>query len=536
MAKNMNTVLVSAGLIVVVAASLYGGFRFAARDNAVDKKFKEVADNTRNAVNDNFGVELPEYEDLKDIGSLSDDDYEDYDYSYPKKSSYKGPVINRSGSYMFNSEGKVVTMFADAGYGYVNLSTDMDHSEAVVVQNKDEILYYFDSDLNMTKISDNIREARMCDDGRYAYYLTEYNNTGKSDLYIYDTKKGQSKLIASEVNEHIAISPDGETLAFCTRVQGEGYVCKIMKTDGTLIDSITGLEYSPNLKTVSNDGKALFYETYFPTGYMCHTPDGEAKLTGDYVNDCFWDRDCKQMLFESDDAIWYFHAGDKKPSLVLEADYSEFNICSNVSRKSLDPYFAKYILDTDSFSDAITFFTSDESYALTGKRPKAVKMISEHHSDYVAITEDGPACIYSDDDYILHKTVFDGEEMTTEPLLEGDYTAAYFVCSDDLSECWFFERGSKSLYYLKEGQEPVKLKTFKNTVYTMKWNPYDGKCYYIYDDTLYRVADNEASDELFMENAMYFPYSSEIPKPLMVCLKDSTYIAIIADERYVYEY
>ena len=97
-------------------------------------------------------------------------------------------------------------------------------------------------------------------------------------------------------------------------------------------------------------------------------------------------------------------------------------------------------------------------------------------------------------------------------------------------------RDDKSIYYFKDGGEFVKLKTFDKSVYSLQWNPYDGKCYYIYDDELYRIGSDAQSDQLVLDNVSGFSYVTDIPKQLKIYTKDSKYMVFVVDGFYEVQY
>ncbi len=65
-------------------------------------------------------------------------------------------------------------------------------------------------------ISEDVYEFRVSEDGKYIYYMTNWDvDTDFADLYVYDVENGQKNRIESDVNHRVfQISQDGQTVVY----------------------------------------------------------------------------------------------------------------------------------------------------------------------------------------------------------------------------------------------------------------------------------------------------------------------------------
>ena len=224
---DLRTLLIAMAIVFVMAVSAllgYGALKFLGP--TVKNTISSIEDTIRGKAETEEIVEVPEdtsdddadKEDAEDVKDAEDDvtaeeipDQPVTSYKVQNTRDYNGPRICQAHSYIYNSDGKVVDDFHDEDTYYLEMTLNVDASEAILVY--DDTCYYIDADLNITEIAKNVRDAGMCYDGGYFYYCQEGRDY-YTDLYIYDVKKGEASLIESDAAKYICISPDGRTLAF----------------------------------------------------------------------------------------------------------------------------------------------------------------------------------------------------------------------------------------------------------------------------------------------------------------------------------
>ncbi len=296
--NKRNGALIALFIILLVFVSIFAGYKFITKLRPdVDSKFNEVAQ-------DQLGIDIEaireqrqaererkkqeklarkeerqrlkeeekkaEKEEKEDDDDDDDDDDDEsfslsaalkkkldepYTYKAQGTRNYEGPKIHVAGSYIFNTNGKILKDFHEVERYNLFLSMNVDGSEAVVINDKE--LFYLDADLNMTKIEDEVRGTGMCYEGGYFYYTKEVAGV-PYEVYIYDVAAKKSTKVGESNISEAAISPDGQTVAYFKYDAIKMlYSCRLGE-EPKLLD--TGTRVSP--LTVSNDGQIVFYESF----------------------------------------------------------------------------------------------------------------------------------------------------------------------------------------------------------------------------------------------------------------------------------
>ena len=89
---------------------------------------------------------------------------------------------------------------------------------------------------------------------------------------------------------------------------------------------------------------------------------------------------------------------------------------------------------------------------------------------------------------------------------------------------------NKQILYSKNDGAPTLVTDIPDSVYDMKWNHYDGKCYYICNSNLYRVGTQKGTNELVAEGVIYFEYSFDTPQSIKICGEDSKTFYMVGDK------
>ena len=520
MKNSTKGALIVTGMALVMTVSLVGGYKFITH---LSPKVKTEFDSYTNPITEqlkkDFDIPEKEKEEPKE-------DPSEYVYKGSEKRTYDGPVIYQNGGYIFNSDGKMLTDFrGEKGYD-VRLTKSIDGSRAVLVE--DDKCVYIDADLNTTEISNTCRLAGMSFDGKYFFHL-EQEDSGQA-VYIRDIDNEDDYLIAKTpaTFRSVCISPDGKTLVYSfysdkTTIFVQGIDIQEKKYETDDCDSII---------TVSNDGETIFYSSYDKeTEYHCiHqgkiTDLGTKNFRHDYL-----DRECKQILYQDRKGnVKYYRAGDKKPVTLLKEEDARIKL-GCVAAQQQDIYMEDYVLDTDSFADAVMIEAEYKCYALSGKTPEVVEMskgLSKVYSYETCVTPEGPACICKiDGEYV--KLVYDGKDINRTPVYECERTTTDITCSDDLTKVWV--RDGNNIYYIEDGKEPVLVFELEGgaayTTYDLDWDPATDRCCFVVSSVMYSVGTT-ADSRVEMNNCKFFSsYSTNECKVLTVYGTDgNTYIVV----------
>ncbi|MBE5829606.1 MAG: hypothetical protein E7305_09115 [Butyrivibrio sp.] len=506
--RNGAGAIIGIGIAALMLVSSALGYKFITAVNpTVDEAFNRT-------IEDKLGIELKKEDkkitadDGNDVPVAADPDNEitasddpdsyqkivangPYAYKSQNTRTYSGPAIYTAGTFIFNSDGKVLDDFYDPEGYSVNIITNVDASEAIIL--KDKKLYYIDADLNMKVIDEEVEGAGMCYEGGYFYY-TKLGESFLRDVFIYDVANESATKVAQSNLSNVAISPDGQTIAYFYYMdEKQLYVCKIGQ-EPKLIK--TGVRVSP--MTVSNDGETVFFESIDENdGIYCFDKDIAVKISKEYFSNAFFDRDCKQILFQEPGNVKYYKAGDTSALILFDSSYMDYKVCNVKKQRSASGY-GHYIVDTDCFADVLLISDTYNYYTLKGNVPVLFNIASSEKDMYgikAAIKDNGPVC-YFEREARLYMSEYDGTKMVEKQLTGDDEYVSYMAVSDKGDEIWFIKYEDQGIYYSKDGQAPVKVaEGFSGSHFNLAWNPQDGKCYYIKEGKLYSVYDSEDTVE-----------------------------------------
>ncbi len=545
-----NRFLVGLAMAGIVIVSLIGGFKFATRNEKVDQKFNEVGTKAADYANDTWGIKAPEIDiklpevDLNHpIREDNENNEEDVDeairkdanfaYTIPEKRSYDGPKVYAVDKYLYNSEGKVDDEFAENATYALHFSANVDRS-AGVLRTDDQKLYYVTGDLEKELIAENVYEAGMCFDGGYFYYLMANKD---NSLYVYNVETKEATKMDGGVVGDVAISPNGKTLAY--KYYSSNWSGVVIKSiDGQVLGTIED-DFYLHAVAVPNDGSALFYYTYSnqegKEGVFCHTADGENQLSDEYLYRAYFDRECKQMVFDSDEKTCYFKVGDKKPRKLRSSSFYYYSVC-NAAYTNIDEYDYYHIIDTDSLANSLMLSNYQSIFCLYGNDPQLVKFETTG-GEYMYITEDGPSAVIKEyNPASLKKVSYDGKDITTEDYMTGLFSVGAFTLDKELTQAWASDYRNKALMYQNGEGTPVKVADIEQNVNFMAWNPVDNKCYYVCDGVLNRVGDSADSVEFLRDDVKSLSATGEDRSVLKIRTNDDKYFLILGDYYYEVQY
>ncbi|MBR1642292.1 MAG: hypothetical protein IJ683_08230 [Butyrivibrio sp.] len=502
--KNNATPLIGIGIAALMLVSSIGGYKFITAvnpkgDDAFNKTLEDTLgielkkEDKENTGDDNGDVPVVADPDTEIVVSDGPDSYQSivangpYTYKSQNTRTYSGPAIYTAGTFIFNSDGKVLDDFYDPEGYSLNIMTNVDASEAIILQEKK--LYYIDADLNVKVIAEDVEGTGMCYEGGYFYY-TKLGESFLRDVFIYDVANESATKVAESNLSNVAISPDGQTIAYFYYLdEKQLYVCRIGE-EPKLIK--TGVRVSP--MTVSNDGKTVFFESIDENdGIYCFDKDRAIKISKEYFSNAFFDRDCKQILFQEPGNVKYYKAGDTSALILFDSSYMDYKVC-NVKKQRSGSGYGHYIVDTDCFADVLLISDTYNYYTLKGDVPVLFNIASSEKNMYgirAAITDNGPVCYY-EKEASLYISEYDGSKMVEKKLTAEDEYVSFMAVSDKGDEVWFIKFEDQGIYYSKNGQEPVKVaEGYSGSAFNLHWNPQDGKCYYIKEGKLYSVHDSE---------------------------------------------
>ena len=495
--SNTRNVLIVIIIALIMTLSLFGGYKvITLLSPAIKEKFdvytEPVVSRFNEVLEDNQEEEQEdEHEDDREVSGT-------FEYSGPVERDYNGPKIYETKGYIYNSDGKLLSDYRNENGTSLRITMNADRSEAVLLYEKKCL--YIDAELNVTEIADNCKLASACFDGGYLFYYD--SEDGLEQLHIYNIATKEDHLIAENDSSYLSvcISPDGRTLVYsiyATRTQ-------IHVKGIDIPEQVYETKNAYSIVSVSNDGETVFYYDFDDeTIYYCLNKGEITKLGDKNYEDDYLTRDCKQILYlDRKGRVMYYRAGAKKPVTVCKEKDARI-LVTNVAKMSLDLYMQDYIIDVDTFSDAVMITSHYKCFALTGYEPEAVEMLKDlgkAHSYTTRVTNQGATCLFMYEGSLM-KAVYNNGSVESSTLFEFSGASSDYTCSEDLSEIWV--RDKKAFYYVEEGKDPVCVMQMTGdsrfTTFTIEWDPIKDKCYYIIDEVLSCVGKDENSVEAVME-------------------------------------
>lgn len=465
---------------------------------------------------------------------VEESEEDEFAYRDQNTRSYTGPKISQAGQYIYNTDGKIIDDFHSGDKFYLDLTVNADRSEAVLVH--DKVCYYIDADLNVTEIAKGVRDAGMCYDGGYFYYVLEDENYN-TELYIYDVANQESNLIESEAAKYISISPNGRTLAFFDYAYTKKFCVAGLDIERCEIET----DERPNPVAVSNDGEVAFYIQYTSDGrssFRCIDHGTDKIVSRGVRTEYYFDRECKQIMFIDAWGLKYFREGyDEAKILTKEKQGLRFDHCRG-SKMPISYFSDSYILDTDCFSDVLMLHNDDECYGLAGMEPKLVCLTlndEKARNFSMTITDQGPVCLAMSrgkTENFIKKFSFDGKKLAESIVFGGDSLLfhGYYGCNNDLDKIWIVY--DNDIYYLPQDSDPVLLASEGREMVTdFKWNPMTERCYFKKNgEYLVSLGTDPDSEEKVSDNCKWLSFTPNDGEVIVFSGFDDKKYLLIGDE------
>lgn len=471
--KNSSKILVAlATAFIIVIGALSGYFLVSSVKNG-SPSLSEDNEDKSTSLDENSG-------DTKN----NNDDAQNKDGDTSKEESrreenYTGPTICQVDQYIYNSDGKIIKDFHDGERYYLEMTVNADASEAILVYNN--ICYYIDANLNMTEIATDVTDAGICFDGGYCYYVAGEEGSQKEELFIYDiwNQTKESLYIGNVVS--VAISPNGRTAAI-SAYGGNEKICIVgldLEKSSYDADDRTGVV------AVSNDGSIVYFNQYGGSKefFKCIDHGKEVTLSNDYLLETYYTKKCDQIMYMDDDGVKYYKAGNGEPT-ILTSNTEELRFDIAGGKKMPISFFTDhYILDTNSFSDALMMHSFEDCYAFSGLVPEIIWLTKDDEkarSFSVAITDEGPTCIGSSSGDLV-KFTYDGKEITRTMLYSTGDISVNYAANSTLDKIWFIK--DNDVYYLEKDKYAILVADQGNkTNDKLMYDPFSDKCFYVKDD------------------------------------------------------
>lgn len=335
----------------------------------------------------------------------------------------------------------------------VSTQTSLDGKIALLLTSEGSL--YMVKNSKVFEIDSDIDTALLSVQGKGIVYV---NNSDELTLYSVEKEKATMRTIDVE-SDSIAISPDGETVAYIDLNDGNSYVSNSKKR--------TSIGYDLNPISVSNSGKYIYcYDAYEEYLYVSNAKGDKEKLADVSEETFFLNNDHTQIMF-CDDDVWYIVEGDSdkarvssekmlyliapEASIIIANDISDMSVVTYPTHSFANHYYcyydsseglvylnkkykveriAEYVSDSnvqiDNSGETLYYIDYDEDCLMMLNSGKKAKTVAEDVYSF-EITPDGKGVYYKDDSYSLwyQKGTGKAKEITDE-------VDIYYVTNDGI--------------------------------------------------------------------------------------------------------
>ncbi len=193
-----------------------------------------------------------------------------------------------------------------SGYAY-EVDNSADQTKALFMADGD--LYIVDSKQNITFIEENVSYYDICYSGSTVAYADSDN-----DLFLYNVGNGNKTPVASNISSSPVLSPNGQSMLYVTEEDGDNILyVYTQKKSFKLTKEVEPLALSDNAKFI------YYYDASKDAIYVSDKKDNTNKL-GANINGCaLFNKAVNQIMFSSDDGIFYsVNGGDKQKVIDSE--------------------------------------------------------------------------------------------------------------------------------------------------------------------------------------------------------------------------
>ncbi len=475
-------------MLSVMAGSMFLGYRFLKAFNPVAaEKIGDAAQTAKDKTEEKLGIELTpsgQPEEIPEVTPVDEPEKEsgvEVVDSTPKK-PYTGIKLYESDGLFFNDNGEVLTDFNDKDPMGLYAYFDADRKRGVIVKNKK--CYLIEADLTYKQIASDCSYAGISYDGSMVCYDTYW-----SGLWIYNTETGEDTIL-SGIGSRPCISADGKTIVYSDFVSSGNtglVVYEIGKEPVVIAETKTG---SLTPMSVNNGGNVVFYGLFTgnDNGFYCYENGKTKRLSREYAYHVYFDRSCEKVIYTDNTMVGYFETGLDAPVELTEEKYNIKIV--GAAMNSVGDMKDYTIVGTDNLADAVMLDNGEKTYCLSKDCLSTVLLRDGGYAAKYSMTQEGPACLYKQDD-VIYKAVYKSGDVDTTIISEHDPLLDDIAYVDGLSEGFlkkyeYDENGDDyKLYYFKEGEEPVFLDNCGElNLNGVIWDELFGKCYYTCDGEL----------------------------------------------------
>lgn len=326
---------------------------------------------------------------------------------------------------IFTTSGKLVEG-PDCDY-YTQQDVTLDNTK-IVITDDDNRLYLLDKK-GYVEVDTDVKNAVISTTGKGIAYIKDYKD-GYGDLYLYNTSKGKSTKVESEVlASNYVISPDGKSVAYIDNDER----CHLF---------VNGKEKGDSIKNakplaVSNGGKYFYYGKN--DNIYVIPKRGEAEKLASDASEITFNEDFTQMLYSYNGKTYYCTKGKESDETVTTKGSCRIIIPNNAVAKSYYQTIYDYsgvsvtVLGKEDLSELVCRLDGGLYYI--NEDMSAEKIVSSYTQAQVSL--DGKSVMYlkGGDLYEvknLSKSL-DAEEV------ESNINANSFVATDDLSRVYFYD-------------------------------------------------------------------------------------------------
>ncbi|MDO4800252.1 MAG: hypothetical protein Q4A52_07040 [Bacillota bacterium] len=221
---------------------------------------------------------------------------------------------------------QVVEIGESSGY---DVSENMygDKAAVTVRDGGDRILYYVAANMKeKVKVHDSVNGAAISQTGSKIYFMVQ-DDDQTNELHVYDTASKKTNKITSQMQasyrlpgiESVAISPDGNTIAYCSEIDGEDITYKVLVNNKEFETIKNGIVIG-----VSDNANYIYYVKQRNSDYTLYVKPGkkdEIKLLND-IGKISFNVDLSEVLVSNNKGTYLSRRGQEKQKINSGTDHS----------------------------------------------------------------------------------------------------------------------------------------------------------------------------------------------------------------------
>ncbi|WP_026651914.1 zinc ribbon domain-containing protein [Butyrivibrio proteoclasticus] len=407
----------------------------------------------------------------------------------------EGVAIYNTNGIIVNSNGEKNEQFKN--HGDLRFYPTFDHEQALVIDGK--TCYQVNGNLKPYKIGKNIDGAIIAKSSGDVVF----SNTDKKTLDYYDAATGEIYHISDDCPriDYVAISNNGQYVVFYDNRKD---VMMLYEKNGHCDAFVADYLYCI---AISDDASRAYFEKYeAPSCTIIYLHDGKYQFidknpSWDYVISS----DCREFLSYGYEDVHYFKEGYEEAHIVLTGEYiDDVYFASELVEKGRGS-FDHYFIDQPSLEQCI-FETEENVYYFYDGDKKPVNLdISPRRERRYAFFEDRIIAL-NILDYKLYQTVAIGGELQKTEFTDIDFNVKEVECNEDMSSI-FIGSFDDELYQLVD-RKPVFITEYVGDYYGMEYDKYEKKFFYANAGNLYSITNGEETIVNEFDDCAKFTYIS----------------------------